>query len=85
MPIEDERGLSRGTDRRDKKGDRLLTDPRGVIGQLHGVDQLVTCGREVSPERSGIGPRLNVAVLDGGGLYPGPRMKNRLIDRRPFG
>jgi len=81
---DDEGGLGRGANlrRQDLRG--LFRDARGVPEQVQAADVLVARGREVTPERIGIGTGLDVLLGDGGRDDAAPRLDYPLVDVGPL-
>src|SRR6266511_5516200 len=84
VAVEDERRhLARAVLRREEL-DGFPPRPLGLIDQPKGSDVLVARGPEVSPERVGEGPPLDLAVPDGGGLDAASRVDDGLVDGGTF-
>ncbi len=81
---DDEGRLRGGANLRRQKLRRLVGDPGSVAEQVQATDVLVARGREVPPERIGIGTGLDVLLGDGGGDDAAPRLDYPLVDVRPL-
>ena len=82
--IQDDRRPARGALRRLVQRDRFLRDARGVLGEVQRADVLVALAREVSAERIGERPLLDLAVTDRQRDDAGARLRDDLLDARAF-